>query len=163
MSQEGQDDEDAWTPENDRTMLKVMPIVLVVALALFGGGTYFAEFQARLVMDGESASGVVIDLERGSSTSSGSSRPTWFPIVRFETPDGQSVTFRHRTGQSPPAYEKGDGVPVIYLPDAPDQALIEEGFWNWLLPVLLLVVGAGLIVISVRSIIGSRRRLAAMR
>jgi hypothetical protein len=153
---------DEWRPEHIRTLMKVLPVVLLIALGLFGGGVYFAAFQAELLLHGERAAGVVVELERGtSSTTRGSGAPGWFPIVTFETADGRTVRFRHRTGGNPPDYRKGDRVPVIYLPDAPENALIDEPVRNWLLPVILLVVGAGLTYVAGRGFIRARRRLAA--
>jgi hypothetical protein len=110
---------DEWRPEHIRTLMKVLPVVLLIALGLFGGGVYFAAFQAELLLHGERAAGVVVELERGtSSTTRGGGAPGWFPIVTFETADGRTMRFRHRTGGNPPDYRKGDRVPVIYLPDA---------------------------------------------
>ena len=148
------------TPDQDRTLLKVLPIALLVAIGLFAGGVYFAAFQIELLLRGVNATGEVVGLESGTSSGS-SGRPTWFPIVTFQTGDGETVTFRHRTGRSPPAYAEGDRVMVTYLPNAPDQALIAEGIWNWLLPLVLLAIGLGLSVVSLRGIAGARRRLRA--
>lgn len=147
------------TKAQNRSLLKVFPFVFLVALGLTGGGLYFAVFQFDLLFHGKTATGEVVALEPSSSTSS-SGRPTWFPIVAFETSDGTPVTFRHRTGQSPSPYKKGDKVAVTYLPSAPEKALIAEGFMNWLLPVILLLVGPALAVISARGFVGARRRLS---
>lgn len=147
------------TKAQNRTLLKVLPIVLLVALVLTGGGLYFAAFQVDLLLHGETTTGEVVDLEPGTSTSS-SGRPAYFPIVAFETLDGRRISFRHRTGQSPPAYAVGDRVLVAYLPDDPEATLIAEGFMNWLLPGLLLLIGPVLGVVAVRGMIGARRRLA---
>ena len=98
-------------------------------------------------------------LEAGTSTSS-SGRPAYFPIVAFETPDGRRITFRHRTGQNPPAYAEGERVTVTYLPDDPSSALIAERVLNWLLPLVLLALGPALSVVALRGMIGARRRLA---
>ncbi len=147
------------TDDQNRTLLKVLPILLLVALLLTGGGLYFAAFQIDLLLHGESATGEVLANEAGDSTSS-SGRPAWFPIVAFETSEGSQITFRHRTGHSPPAYAVGERVAVSYLPDDPEAALIAEGFMNWLLPLVLLAIGPALIVIAVRGIAGARRRLA---
>ncbi len=144
-----------------QSLLKVLPIVLLVALGLTGGGLYFAVTQIDLVLHGATATGEVLSLEAGSSTSS-SGRPAWFPIVAFETSNGTPITFRHRTGQSPPAYAEGDKVVVTYLPNDPETALIAEGLMNWLLPILLLVIGPALSVVAVRGFLGARRRLSTM-
>ncbi len=151
---------DTPTPEQDRTLLKVLPIALLVGVGLTAGGAYFDSFQNDLLLRGVTSTGEVVALE--SSTSSGSgSRPAWFPVVTFRARDGETVTFRHRTGRSPAAYAEGDRVTVTYRPDAPDQAMIAEGFLNWLLPLVLLVIGPGLAAISLRGITGVRRRQRA--
>lgn len=147
------------TDRQNRSLLKVLPVLLLVGLVMTGGGLYFAAFQVELLLHGETASGEVVALEAGTSTSS-SGRPAYFPIVAFETPDGRRITFRHRTGQNPPAYAEGERVTVTYLPDDPGTALIAESFLNWLLPGVLLLIGPVLVVVSVRGILGARRRLA---
>ncbi len=151
---------DKPTTEQDRTLLKVLPIALLVAAGLTAGGLYFTFFQVELLLRGVSTTGEVVALESGTS-STGGGRPAWFPVVTFETRDGETVRFRHRTGSSPAAFEVGDKVRVTYLPDTPEKALIAEGVLNWLLPLVLLVVGPGLAVISLRGMIGARRRLRA--
>lgn len=145
------------TARQVRTLLKVLPVALLVGLTLAIWGIYLVHFHLNLIIHGETATGKVIALERGISSSSSS--PAWFPVVKFSAQNAQLVTFRHRTGRSPPAYSKGDEVPVTYLPSAPAEALIAEGYWNWLLPLLMLVIGSGLTFISLRGIVGARRRL----
>ena len=151
---------DKPTTEQDRTLLKVLPIALLVAAGLTAGGLYFTFFQVELLLRGVSTTGEVVALESGTS-STGGGRPAWFPVVTFETRDGETVRFRHRTGSSPPAFEVGDKVRVTYLPDTPEKALIAEGVLNWLLPLVLLVIGPGLAAISLRGITGVRRRQCA--
>ena len=118
-----------------------LPVAILVGLGLFGGGLYFAALQFDLLIEGENATGMVTALEFGSTTSA-SGQAALFPIVTFETLDGRTVTFRHRTGAKPAAYAKGERVVVTYLPSEPDKALIAEGFRNWLLPLVLLVCGS---------------------
>lgn len=154
---------DEWRPEHDRTLSRVLPIVILVALGLFGGGVYFATYRLDLLMHGERAEGVVVELERGtSSTTRGGGSPGWFPVVAFQTADGRTARFRHRTGTNPPRYEKGERVSVVYMPEMPEKALIDEPLLNWLLPALLLMIGAGLSFVSVRGFVRARRRLAAL-
>lgn len=148
------------TDRQNRSLLKVLPVLLVVGLLMTGGGLTFAAFQVDLLLHGETAAGEVVALEAGSSTSS-SGRPAYFPIVAFETSDGRRIIFRHRTGQNPPAYAEGERVTVTYLPDDPGSALIAERFLNWLLPLVLLALGPALSVVALRGMIGARRRLAA--
>lgn len=150
---------EAWKPEHIRSLLRVLPLVFLIGLGLFGGGVYFAALQTDLAMHGARTNGVVIDLVRGTtSTTPGRGDPAWFPVVAFETADRQSVRFRHRTGANPPDYRKGERVSVVYIPGSPENALIDEPVMNWVLPVLLLLVGAGLAVLSARGFVRLRRR-----
>ena len=150
----------AITAKQNRTLLKVFPLVVLLGLALLFWGLRLSYFHGELVVRGESAEGLVVGLVPSSGTSA-SGRPTWFPLVTYETHEGRWVTFRHRTGRSPPAYVEGARVPVTYLPDAPEAALIAEGFWNWLLPLILVVIGGGLTLLGLTGFRATRRRLTA--
>ncbi|HSF94047.1 MAG TPA: DUF3592 domain-containing protein [Thermohalobaculum sp.] len=152
------DSGDDLTPQQARTLLKVLPIALIVGIGLAAAGLYLVRFHVTLALHGASATGEVIELEPSTSTSA-SGQATFFPIVTFLTPVGQQVTFRHRTGQRPPAYSVGEKVPVTYLPDQPDRALIAEGFLNWLLPGVLILTGPVLAWLSLRGIRWARRAL----
>lgn len=122
-----------------------LPVAVLVGIGLMAGGLYFAALQINLLVHGKNATGTVIALELGSTTSA-SGQSALFPIVTFETPDGRTITFRHRTGANPAGYAEGERVVVTYLPSRPDQALIAEGFRNWLLPLVLLACGAILVL-----------------
>jgi len=150
---------DEITQDQDRTLLKVLPIAMLVGLGLTVGGSYLARFHLDMALNGQAATGRVVALEPGTATSA-SGQATFFPVVVFETPDGMEVTFRHRTGQRPPAYEVGEEVPVTFLAEAPQRALIAEGSKNLLLPGILIVIGSGLVLLSLLGIRGARRRLA---
>jgi len=148
-----------FTAKQVRSLLMVLPFVIAIGLGITGWGAYLVQFHVDLLQRGETSTGVVVALERGSSASS-SGRVALFPVVEFETVSGQSITFRHRTGQSPPAYREGERVTLTYLPDDPQAALIAEGFMNWLLPGLLLLIGPALAVVALRGILAVRRQLA---
>ena len=134
-------------------------VAMIVGIALSASGIYFAFIQIDLSLRGEVAWGEVVQLEPGSSTSA-SGQATLFPLVSFRASNGEQVTFRHRTGRNPPQYSVGDRVPVIFLPDQPDEALIREVGMNWMLPVVLLLAGPLLIVPSLYGIAVTRRKLA---
>jgi len=152
---------DQFTPKQVRSLLIVLPFVTVIGFGLTVWGAYLVQFHVELLKRGETAMGVVVELERGS-TSSSSGRSALFPVVKFKTRSGQSTIFRHRTGSNPPAFAKGDEVPVIYDPRMAERALIAEGFRNWLLPGLLLIIGLGVTVLSLRGFVRTRRRFHGM-
>jgi hypothetical protein len=135
------------TPQQIRSLLLALPVAVLVGLGLFGGGLYVAALQLDLLIEGENATGTVTALEFASSTSA-SGQAVLFPIVTYQTLDGRTIIFRHRTGANPAAYAKGERVVVRYLPGNPGGALIAEGFRNWLLPLVLLVCGAILTLVT---------------
>lgn len=135
------------TPQQRRSLLLALPVAVLVGLGLFAGGLYFATFQFDLLIEGKNTTGTVTGLEFGSSTSA-SGQAALFPIVTYETLDGRTIIFRHRTGANPAAYSEGERVVVTYLPSKPDEALIAEGIRNWLLPLVLLICGSILTLVT---------------
>jgi len=135
------------TPQQRRSLLLALPVAVLVGVGLFGGGLYFAAFQINLLIEGKHATGTVTALEFGTSTSA-SGQAALFPIVTYETLDGRTINFRHRTGTNPAAYAEGERVVVMFLPSKPNEALIAEGFRNWLLPLALLICGSILTLVT---------------
>lgn len=92
-----------------------------------------------------STPGVVVDLERrhsSSTSSSGSSGPTYAPVVEFTHPEsGETIRFTSSSSSNPPAFDEGEDVTVLYAPDNPDDARIDSFTDLWLLPLILLGMG----------------------
>ncbi|OUS12302.1 hypothetical protein A9Q89_06590 [Gammaproteobacteria bacterium 53_120_T64] len=141
----------------NQSLLKVLPLVVIIGLGLTASGIYLALFQVELWLHGSPARGVVVALHSGTANSSG--RSPYRPEVAFTTEDGKVVRFIHRTGQSPAAYAIGDEVELNYLPKAPQRALIDEAAMNLLLPGVLLLIGPALAMIALRGFSKVRRRL----
>ncbi|MFP4004883.1 MAG: DUF3592 domain-containing protein [Alphaproteobacteria bacterium] len=144
------------TPQQTRNLIKIFHVTTLAGVALIAWGIQMAVSRLVIVFNGETAAGVVVELEQETSGRS-TAEPAYFPVVTFESRDGQAVTFRHRTGTNPPAYEKGETVEVVYFPDDPGKALIREGWLHWLGPVLLLALGS-LVIAGSRNIIGNLQR-----
>ena len=68
------------------------------------------------------------------------------PVVRFETENGQTVSFEGTYSSSPPAYDIGETVTVIYSITDPEEAVIKgEG---QLFRVIFMIVGGVIIAIG---------------
>jgi len=98
----------------------------------------------RFAATASRARGVVVDVKTewfdlGGTASTGS----WlrFPVVRYQTANGQSVTFKSRTGTMPSPYKVGRQVPVLYNPADPRDARIDTFVMTRLLPGCLVVFG----------------------
>ena len=89
-----------------------------------------------LLENGARTEGVVISLDR----SRGSSRAN-HPVVRFYTAAGREVVFHGSIGSNPPAYRIGEEVSVVYLPDRPDVAEIDNFLELWLLTLIVGLLG----------------------
>jgi hypothetical protein len=100
---------------------------------------------------GTAAKGTVTDLFQGSDSDGGT---VYYPRVRFATRSGDTIEFTGSNGASPPAFEVGETVSVLYDRTSPGNARIDSFFQLWLLPMILggmgsvfaAVGGAGLIV-----------------
>jgi hypothetical protein len=79
---------------------------------------------------------VVIDLVR-----TGSSRGV-APLVQFTTSDGRTLHITGSVSSSPPAYETGEHVRVLYEATNPNAARIDSKIEMWFLPMLFGGLGA---------------------
>lgn len=77
----------------------------------------------------QQAPGTVVEL-REVRDSEGSS--TWKPVVRFETASGRGVSFADSVSSKPAAYDVGEAVTVLYLPEEPEEAHIKGFSSLWL-------------------------------
>jgi hypothetical protein len=115
------------------------PILLIAGLGVVALGMHLARTTFLLKSAGERTQGTVLFLEL-KTTLHGS---TYYPVVRFSTPEGASVEFRDAMGSSPPAYREGDPVNVLYFRNLPEgTATIDRGMLDWVAPGVLCVLGS---------------------
>jgi hypothetical protein len=109
------------------------------------------------------APGVVVGFERGDGD-----EPQTAPVVRFETTRGEEQRFRADLYVAWRDYAMGDTVPVLYDPQRPADARVDDSLLLWVGPLvaaafgLILILGStgalGVAMISERT---ARRRAAA--
>jgi len=78
---------------------------------------------------GVSASGTVIDLIRKRSirtNSQGTDTIIYSPVVQFIDLHGKTQMLYSRSGSNPPVYRRGEIVTVLYDPDNPEFAVIDD-------------------------------------
>lgn len=138
--------------EGARQSLRAAPIVGILAAVLAAAAIYQGATIADLEARGLRAQGKVIRLKSESSSPS-----VYYPVVRYRTERNKSVVFKGDSGSNPPSYRVGDEVGVLYLPDRPQRAVIDRGwFWNWCIPALL-AVGAGLSLVWLLAMLRASR------
>ena len=124
------------------------PIFAVLVLVLGMASIVFSIVKAQEVTDFmETATRVpalIIDkkVNHGSGT-------TYTPIISFSPGPGQNeIQFLGQFGSSHPTWKVGDKVWVLYDPNDPDNAMQDDGLWNYLVSIILGFIGILLIVIG---------------
>jgi hypothetical protein len=142
---------------------------IVFGVITFGGlflviGLILAGVSISYASSAERAQGTVVSLEWSSGHTStsrrggGSSGPSAHAVVEFTAADGTARRFEDSTGSSPPAYDVGERVEVLYRADSPEDARINGFVSLWLLP--LIFGGTGLVITGIGTAVAlvTRRR-----
>lgn len=79
------------------------------------------------------------------------SSPVYAPVFRFTTNDGQVVRVSSSSASSPPAYEVGQTVPLLYDPEHPQRAEEITFSARYLAPLLLLGLGLPFLGVGVAA------------
>ena len=119
------------------------PVYLVVfGLIFFGIGSGLTYQQRTFERQGIQTQGEVTSLAQSCDEDG----CTYSPVVRFKTQSGETVSFESSYSSSPPAYNVGESVEVIYSPENPEQAVIRgEG---QVLRIIFMTVGGIVITIG---------------
>ena len=111
----------------------------ILANLFFAGfclwGAYAGYISWRLESNGETTTGVVVQLEESDSAESGCC--VYSPVIEFNA-NGQTFSFDGDTASYPPAYEVGEEVSVLYDPADPDTAQINKWTERWLFPIIII-------------------------
>jgi len=100
----------------------ITPLIFILfGLLFFIIGSGLTIRQRSLEQQGIEAQGVVVDLQENYD-SDGS---TYKPVVQFKTQGGKNVEFTSSYSSSPPAYDIGESVTVVYPPETPSEAIIK--------------------------------------
>ncbi len=91
-------------------------IIFIVALFVF-------KSELNLVRNGTETTGVVIELSISKSSDNGS---IYHPIIKFNTENNREIIFRSPEGSSHSRYHIGENISIIYLPNDPQKATINN-------------------------------------
>lgn len=117
-------------------------LFLLIGIGALIGGIYLFNQRADFLETALRSQGLVVSFNSRTSTSEGTTTTTYYPIVDFK-PQGfdSNIRFEHDSGSSKPGYHKGQAVPVLYSPLDNNKAIIDEGWQNWLGPIILTILG----------------------
>lgn len=138
------------------TIIKYLFTTFGIAMLL---GTFWISDNTRTFLSkAVTTEGTVVRLIESWSGSSNISHNSkiYRPVVRFTDGNGSPQVFISSSGSNPPAYSEGEKVELLYLPDDPQKAQINEFFSLWAgsiilggLGCLFLLVGAGLFLFPI--------------
>jgi Protein of unknown function (DUF3592) len=122
--------------------------------AFIGWAGFHAYSSYLLVTNGERATGTVVRLEESSSSEGGT---VYSPVIEFSA-NGQTYSFESGNASDPPTNRVGDQVPVLYDPEAPEQARIESFYELWLFPAILIpVMGIAIVIVNIVFLVMAMR------
>lgn len=130
--------------------------LLLFGLLFFAIGSGLTYQQRRLEKQGIEVQGVVIRLQENYDSDSS----TYAPVVHFTTNSGQNVEFITSYYSSPPDYEVGEQVLVVYSPEQPEKAVIKGD--GQLLHIIFMLVGGVVASISAYMMYSSFRDVAIL-
>lgn len=119
-------------------------IFLLIGLGQLGGATFLVVDTRSDIARADKADGTVIDLI-GERDSDGDMM--YYPRVRYVTRSGNPVEFTAAVGSSPPAFDIGEPVGVLYDPAEPEEARIDSFFQLWF--AALVLGGIGLVFATI--------------
>ena len=119
--------------------------IYVVAFGLIffgiGGGLTLREYIFR--QDALEAQGEVMGHTMGGCDGDGCS---YRSVVRFDTQEGETVSYTSTYSSSPPSHDKGEIVTVFYSPGNPEKAMIKgEGI---VFRIIFMIVGGAIMLVG---------------
>ena len=144
-------------PHFDRStaILLIIPVLFtLLGLGMLAPALWISYQSWAFLQTAQAVPGTVIALQWSNGENSRVARP----VVSYEV-RGEPYQVTGSVASSPPAYDVGDPVRVLYPPGQPKAARLESGFDLWFLPVLLggmglvfTLVGAGVGYLMWRTI-----------
>lgn len=129
----------------------------LMCVVMLGVACYYGHTSWSLKQDGYSVGGTVVALQE--SAGSGGSGVTYAPVIRYEAA-GRAHTFTSNNSSTPPAYDIGERVLILYDTADPSRARIDSWGELWLMPVALggaaLVVAVVINTMAVVSLLRNR-------
>lgn len=131
-------------------------VFTVVGIGALVGGIFWGMRTKAFIATAERAQGRVIELV-AKQDDDGTS---YSPKVQFTAKDGATIEFTSSISSRPPSHQEGDVVGVLYQPDAPRNAKIDEFMELWFGP--LIVGGVFGVVFSLVGILVTLSGIGAM-
>ena len=122
----------------------IAAIFMVSGIAMsFLGWNLYSE-QQKLLSRGMEAKGQIIGFQRLKVEHENRLSDNFVPIIEFRIESGERVTFMGAVAERFWSnYQMGKAVVVVYDPEFPEDAIINELAEIWFVPTMLILIGLG--------------------
>lgn len=128
------------------------PLLLIIGLLLSGFGVYTFKKNQKLAKNGVKTMASVIDISEQTDTDSeGYSSKSYYPVLEFVDQNSQKHKFKGNVGGGKKKYHLDQEIEIIYDPANPEQAQMKNFVTQWIMPIVIIIVGAMLVVGGVVS------------
>ncbi len=127
---------------NNQKLLLTL-IFLASGLAFLGVAGWLYLQESQFAINALTTEGRVIGLAESIDSENGST--SYAPIVRFQTEGGRVFDFQSPYYTSPPAYQIGQNVTVLYPPENPREAVL-KGAGNLMILIFAIVGGIDFLI-----------------
>jgi Protein of unknown function (DUF3592) len=121
---------------------------LSLGIVFLAVAAYVASSTRAFVSAAAKADGTVVSLARVDPPGGGGGF-SYAAVVRFRLADGEERTFQDSTLSTPPSYEVGQRVAVLYDPAHAERAQIRGFFSLWAMPLVFAGIGVLLTAIGI--------------
>ena len=123
-----------------RSFMQGPIFIILFGLAFFGVGDALSYKYFNLQLHGEQTQGQVVGLSEQCDDDGCS----YAPVVSFETREGATTSYRSNYYSSPPAYDVGERVTVLFDPENPENAAVKgEGS---VFRIIFMIVGGSIMI-----------------
>lgn len=122
------------------------PLLLIIGLGITILGYFTLKKNRRLSKVGIKTLAKVIDIsEQHSTDSEGYSTTSYYPVLEFLDDQQQSFSFQGNVGGGKRKYKVGQEIEILYDPADPTKAQMKNFGAQWIMPIVLMIVGLMLV------------------
>lgn len=127
-------------------------LLLIIGLSLSAFGVFTFKKNQKLAKNGVKTMAKVVDVSEQTDTDSeGFSSKSYYPVLEFVDQNSQKHKFKGNVGGGKRKYHLDQEVEIIYDPTNPAQAQMKSFFTQWIMPMIIVVVGIMLAIGGVVS------------
>ncbi len=119
-----------------KQMRYVGVVFCLLGIAASTGSFRWHEKRETFLLSAQKAPGEIVRFHY-STDSDGT---TYYPVVQYRHPASGNIEFKHNVGSSHPSRSIGDEVTVLYSEQDAKDAMIDGGFWNHAVPLIVLTL-----------------------